>query len=69
MALRLGNKAFQERVASVSYGLEFLEHCGFTKDESGEYLVMALEAVNMELINGAGALLDSALTNPFFGVL
>lgn len=37
--------------------------------KTDEALVMAADKVNMELLNGAGAALNEAITNPFFGVL
>lgn len=67
--IKLTNAAFQARVGSHPGGIEFLELCGFEKDSAGESMIMAPEKVNMELLNGAGAELNSALTNPFFGVL
>lgn len=67
--IRLGNAVFQQRVASVNGGVEFLELCGFKKDDEGEFLTMPRETVNKELLNGVGGLLDSALKNPFFGSL
>lgn len=56
-SIRLGNKAFQERVASVVGGRAFLEAVGFTEKSEGEdkflvftkpsdvHLVEALEAL------------------------
>ncbi len=34
-----------------------------------EALTMAADKVNMDVLNGAGAALNDALTNPFFGAL
>ncbi len=38
-------------------------------DASGEFLEMAAEDVNIDVLNAAGGELDSALNNPFFGAL
>lgn len=37
--------------------------------QSEEALTMPRDKVNMDILNGAGAALNEALTNPFFGVL
>lgn len=39
------------------------------KDESGEALVMPEDKVNIQLLNVAGAEINNAMTNPFFGKL
>ncbi len=39
------------------------------KDGSGEALVMSEDKVNVELLNAAGAEINNAMTNPFFGKL
>lgn len=59
----------QERVGSLKGGIHFLELCGFQKDEGGESLVIARDKVDVMLLNTAGAELNSAIVNPFFGVL
>jgi hypothetical protein len=50
-------------------GIEFLELCGFEKIEGGEFLFLARDKVDMAVLHSAGAELDSAIRNPFFGVL
>ncbi|XP_040993637.1 LOW QUALITY PROTEIN: chromatin assembly factor 1 subunit A [Juglans microcarpa x Juglans regia] len=67
--IRLGNPSFQERVGAFSGGIEFLELCGFEKIEGGEFLFLPRDKVDMAVLNSAGAELDSAIKNPFFGVL
>ncbi|KAG2726501.1 hypothetical protein I3760_01G115600 [Carya illinoinensis] len=67
--IRLSNQSFQERVGAFSGGIEFLELCGFEKIEGGEFLFLARDKVDMAVLNSAGAELDSAIKNPFFGVL
>eukprot|EP00252_Welwitschia_mirabilis_P027767 TRINITY_DN9626_c0_g2_i1.p1 TRINITY_DN9626_c0_g2~~TRINITY_DN9626_c0_g2_i1.p1 ORF type:complete len:418 (+),score=106.11 TRINITY_DN9626_c0_g2_i1:251-1504(+) len=67
--IRLGNPSFQERVGNIKEGIEFLELCGFTKDEGCEFLVLPQDKVDLIILNSAGEELNSAITNPFFGVL
>lgn len=67
--IRLSNATFVSKVASVEGAVGFLEGCGFDVDEAGEFLAMKSENVDLELLNGAGAAINSAMTNPFFGVL
>ncbi|KAG2444724.1 hypothetical protein HXX76_001468 [Chlamydomonas incerta] len=66
-SIRLANAAFQSRVGALPGAIDFLLTCGFEKTD--EALVMPADKVNMELLNGAGAALTEATTNPFFGVL
>ncbi|KAG2448997.1 hypothetical protein HYH02_005751 [Chlamydomonas schloesseri] len=66
-SIRLSNAAFQSRVAALPGAIDFLITCGFEKTD--EALVMAADKVNLDLLNGAGAALNEAITNPFFGVL
>jgi len=67
--IRLSNPSFKERVGSLNGGVQFLELCGFVKDESGEFLFLPRDKVEMPILNSAGAELNSAIVNPFFGVL
>ncbi|XP_031257516.1 UBX domain-containing protein 1 [Pistacia vera] len=67
--IRLNNQTFQDRVGALKGGIEFLELCGFQKIEGGEFLFLPRDKVEMELLNSAGAELNSAINNPFFGVL
>jgi hypothetical protein len=68
--IRLGNAAFQQRVGGVpgGGGLRFLEALGF-EGEGDEFLVMPAAKASPPLLLAAGAELDSAIDNPFFGVL
>lgn len=50
-------------------GTQFLELCGFEKMEGGEFLFLARDKVDMAVLHSAGSELDSAIKNPFFGVL
>lgn len=59
----------QERVGAMKGGLEFLELCGFEKVEGGEFLFLPRDNVDMAVLNSAGSELDSAIKNPFFGIL
>ncbi|PON32737.1 Zinc finger, C2H2 domain containing protein [Parasponia andersonii] len=67
--IRLSNPSFQERVGALKGGIEFLELCGFEKIEGSEYLFLARDKVDVTVLHSAGAELDSAIKNPFFGVL
>ncbi|CAM6106010.1 unnamed protein product [Calypogeia fissa] len=66
--IRLTNPAFQERVANLG-GVRFLELCGFEKDQSGEFVIIPREKVDSILLQTAGSEINSAIVNPFFGVL
>jgi hypothetical protein len=48
--IRLSNPSFQERVGSLNEGVQFLELCGFVKDESGEFLFLPLDIVDMPIL-------------------
>lgn len=50
-------------------GIEFLEVCGFEKIDGGEFLFLPRDKVDIAVLNSAGSELDSAIKNPFFGVL
>lgn len=67
--IRLSNPTFHDRVGSLKEGLDFLELCGFEKIEEGEFLYLPREKVDMPVLNSAGSELNSAIVNPFFGVL
>ncbi|KAL6899085.1 hypothetical protein ACP4OV_005743 [Aristida adscensionis] len=67
--IRLSNATFQERVGNLHGGIEFLQLCGFEKLEDNEFLFLARDKVDKAVLNTAGAELNSAITNPFFGVL
>ena len=58
----------QERVGSLG-GIEFLVLCGFEKPEGEEILFLARDKVDKAVLNVAGAERNSAITNPFFGVI
>ncbi|KAK7304512.1 hypothetical protein VNO77_42393 [Canavalia gladiata] len=65
--IRLTNPLFQDRVGSLNGGVEFLELCGFEK--TSDFLYLPHEKVEPAVLNSAGLALNSAITNPFFGVL
>lgn len=50
-------------------GVPFLELVGFEKDAAGETLKLDRSKVDHIMLNAAGAELNTAITNPFFGVL
>ncbi|KAI4354345.1 hypothetical protein L6164_003215 [Bauhinia variegata] len=65
--IRLSNPVFQDRVGSLKGGVEFLELCGF--ERVGEFLCLPHEKVDTEVLKSAGSALNTAITNPFFGLL
>ncbi|XP_019172887.1 PREDICTED: UBX domain-containing protein 1 [Ipomoea nil] len=67
--IRLSNPAIQERVGKLKGGVEFLELLGFEKIEGGEFLYLPSDKVDMAVLHSAGTELNSAINNPFFGVL
>lgn len=50
-------------------GIEFLELCGFERVDGGKFLFLPRDKVDLEVLKSAGAALDTAITNPFFGLL
>ncbi|KAK9839907.1 hypothetical protein WJX74_000208 [Apatococcus lobatus] len=67
--LKLSSAAFQSKVASVNGSLQFLNLCGFKQNEAADALHMDAASMKQDLLTVAGAELNSALTNPFFGML
>ncbi|XP_022734404.1 caldesmon isoform X1 [Durio zibethinus] len=67
--IRLNNQTFQDRVGSLRGGVEFFEICGFEKVEGDQFLFLSRDKVDMQVLNSAGSELNSAINNPFFGVL
>jgi len=65
--IRIGNDAFQKKVAAVIGGMEFLMECGF--ERQGEYLVIPERDVRVDTLNAAGTVINDAIANPFFGAL
>ncbi|KAJ9565058.1 hypothetical protein OSB04_001024 [Centaurea solstitialis] len=63
------NSGRSERVGIFEQGIKFLELCGFEQVEGGRYLVLPRDRFNMAEFKSAGNLLQSAITNPFFGLL
>ncbi|KAL8143816.1 hypothetical protein V2J09_016848 [Rumex salicifolius] len=66
--IRLTNPVFQDRVGSIRGGTRFLELCGFEKT-SGQFLYLSKDKAHMDVLNAAMRALQSAMTNPFFGLL
>nr|GFA03506.1 UBX domain-containing protein 1 [Tanacetum cinerariifolium] len=67
--IRLSNAAFQDRVGKLEGGIKFLELCGFEKIEGDEFLFLARDKIDKAVLTSAGGELNSAINNPFFGVL
>ncbi|KAI3749642.1 hypothetical protein L2E82_20257 [Cichorium intybus] len=65
--IRLTNPAFKERVGIFEEGVKFLELCGFERVEGGKYLILGKP--DMAVLKLAGNELQSALTNPYFGLI
>ncbi|KMZ60843.1 hypothetical protein ZOSMA_56G00740 [Zostera marina] len=67
--IRLTNPSFQDRVGSLKGGVEFLQICGFEKLDGDESIFLARDKVDMSVLNMAGSEINSAISNPFFGIL
>ncbi|GKE79492.1 UBX domain-containing protein 4, partial [Tanacetum coccineum] len=67
--IRLSNPAFKERVGIFKQGIKFLELCGFERVDGGKYLFLPRDKFEMAVFRSAGNELQSAITNPFFGLL
>ncbi|XAR58733.1 hypothetical protein NMG60_11014239 [Bertholletia excelsa] len=67
--IRFGNPAFQNRVGHLEEGVKFLELCGFERVEEGKFLFLPRDKIDMAVLRSAWTVLDSAITNPFFGLL
>ncbi|KAL4429552.1 hypothetical protein ABPG77_008601 [Micractinium sp. CCAP 211/92] len=67
--VRLTNPAIQQRVAAFTGAVDFLLLAGFQRDDSGEGLEMPADKVNKLVLEVAEEQLNSALNNPYFGVL
>lgn len=60
---------WQDRVGSLKGGVEFLQICGFEKLDGDESIFLARDKVDMSVLNMAGSEINSAISNPFFGIL
>ncbi|CAF2010174.1 unnamed protein product [Brassica napus] len=67
--IRVTNRLFQERVGRFKEGLEFMELCGFKREGGSEFLSLAKHDADLSLLRDAAFQLQSAVTNPFFGLL
>eukprot|EP00892_Ulva_mutabilis_P007889 jgi/Ulvmu1/5472/UM023_0008.1 len=67
--INLENKAFVQRVAVVPQGREFLSEVGFVEEDGALVLPKKEAPYEKAILEGAGQILDSALTNPMFGAL
>ncbi|KAE8668091.1 CASP-like protein [Hibiscus syriacus] len=66
--IRLGNPKFQERVGILKEGLSFSSFAD-SREVKGTSSWFFSDKVDIRLLNYAGSLLNSAMTNPFFGLL
>ncbi|KAK9791864.1 hypothetical protein WJX73_008748 [Symbiochloris irregularis] len=70
--IRLSNAAFQTRVGSVTGGIDFLKTLGFdlvSEADGSQALFLPQDKATRDVLNVAGAELNSAMTNPYFGML
>lgn len=67
--IRLSNPIFLDRVGHFKEGVDFLELCGFERIEGGKFLYLPRDKFETETFRSAGAQLESAITNPFFGLI
>uniref|UniRef100_M4F8Q4 UBA domain-containing protein n=2 Tax=Brassica campestris TaxID=3711 RepID=M4F8Q4_BRACM len=67
--IRVTNRLFQERVGRFKEGMEFMELCGFKREGGSEFLSLANDEGDMSRLRDAAFQLQSAVTNPFFGLL
>ncbi|KAL9282809.1 putative UBA-like superfamily, Ubiquitin-associated domain, PUB domain, PUB-like domain superfamily [Arabidopsis thaliana] len=67
--IRLTNRLFHERVGRYKEGIEFMELCGFKREEGSEFLSLSKRDSDINRLRDAAFLLNSASTNPFFGLL
>ncbi|XP_076909942.1 uncharacterized protein LOC143567389 [Bidens hawaiensis] len=67
--IRMSNPAFKERVGIFEQGVKFLELCGFERVEGDKYLYLPQERFDMTVFKSARNILQSAITNPYFGLL
>ncbi|XP_010442317.1 PREDICTED: UBX domain-containing protein 1-like isoform X1 [Camelina sativa] len=67
--IRLTNRLFHERVGRYSQGIEFLEFCGFNREDGSEFFYLPYRDVDINRLRDAAFQLNAAITNPFFGLL
>ncbi|KAJ0253916.1 Ubiquitin-associated [Hirschfeldia incana] len=67
--IRVTNRLFQERVGRFEEGMEFMELCGFKREGESEFLSLVNHEGDMSRLRDAAFQLQSAVTNPFFGLL
>ncbi|KAL1198880.1 hypothetical protein V5N11_008500 [Cardamine amara subsp. amara] len=67
--IRLTNRLFQERVRRFKEGIEFMKLCGFKRDQGSEFLSLSTHDTDILRLQDAAFQLNTAITNPFFGLL
>lgn len=70
--IKLSNAAFQSRIGTVTGGTDFLQVLGFesiSDADGSQALFLPQDKATRDMLNAAGSELNSALTNPFFGLL
>lgn len=72
-SIRLTNAAVQSRIGKFPETVDFLHLCGFvpsdSNDDDGTILHLPVEKSDKSILEAAAENLNSALTNPYFGVL
>ncbi|CAA7058889.1 unnamed protein product [Microthlaspi erraticum] len=67
--VRVTNRLFKERVGRYKEGIEFMELCGFKREAASEFLSLSTQDADISRLRDAAFQLQSAITNPFFGLL
>ncbi|XP_074343704.1 uncharacterized protein LOC141682920 isoform X1 [Apium graveolens] len=67
--IRLSNPNFADRVGRFKEGIDFLELCGFERIEGDKFLHLPRDKFEVETLRSARTQLESAITNPFFGLI
>lgn len=67
--IRVTNRLFKERVGRFKQGIEFMELCGFKREEGSEFLTLSTRDADILRLRDAAFQLQSAINNPFFGLL
>lgn len=72
-SIRLTNAAVQSRIGKFPETVDFLRLCGFgpsdSNEDDGTVLHLPFDRTDRAILEAAAENLNSALTNPFFGVL
>ncbi|CAN8253792.1 unnamed protein product [Cochlearia groenlandica] len=67
--IRVTNRLFHERVGRFKESVEFLELCGFKREDRSEFLALSKNGGDVVRLRDAAFQLNYAINNPFFGLL